>query len=396
MHHRFSIGVSRTVSFPQGLEGAAALLPRCLLDWLEIHGLPGWIPDSVFRKTLDFWAPRRVAVVRQSAALSGYQPGQARGWEDLVLSAPYHLGPFGFFSDLQADFFVVKQEPDPETYLWREKHRGDPNAAATWEFMENHIRNTEELAGVVSCGDVRWEDYDLVVCFDIPVPARLTHQTRKTLWAYFSIEAGGDLHNNSLWEPVSGYHMYLNHSFRRYRTRPRNRRHLVEFPFSFQSAAGWQALLDRLGCRDHPREGGVVDKFSWLQVPAPSRPELRLTRLSDDGVRWPTRQCVELLAARKFAIRTEPRKRWGNWSIEAVQAGCLFLGRAASVDMKGALLPGLEVENLGQAQRRMAALLEAPERLQRLRQLQAAMVEHLAFRRPLADLTERAGAFFSH
>jgi hypothetical protein len=65
------------------------------------------------------------------------------------------------------------------------------------------------------------------------------------------------------------------------------------------------------------------------------------------------------------------------------------------MDMKGALLPELEVKNLAEARRKMDELLETPQKLVVLQRLQAAMVEHLAFHRPLADLTRRAQGFFS-
>lgn len=381
--------------FPQNFERAAAILPRPLLDQLEIRGLPGFLPDKNFRAVKDFWAGRRVALVRQSACLSGYLPTSKCLWQKEVLTSRYHLGPFAFLSDLHADSFVVKQDPAPETGFWWEKHAGDPDPAASRKTMESWIAAQEEMEGVVACGDVRWDDYDLVVCLDIPIPTRLAHQTRKTLWAYYSVEAGGALHENSLLRPVPGYHLYLNHSFRRYRIRPRNRKHVLEFPFSFQSAAGWRELMGYVGIPTAPRSGAIVDKFSWLDVPENSSPELSFTRLGKEGERWPAAKCVETLAGRRFAIRTEPRKRWGNWSIEAVQAGCVFLGRAASMDMKGALLPELVVRDLREAQTRMNELLQEPEKLRTLQQLQAAMVEHLAFRRPLADLTRRAREFFS-
>lgn len=382
-------------SFPQNFERAVGVLPRPLLNQLEIRGLPAFIPDKAFRTIKDFWTERRVALVRQSACLSGYLPGSKRAWQEEVLTSKYHLGPFAFLSDLGAESFVVKQDSTPETWLWWEKHAGDPDPVASKKIMESWISTQEEMEGVVASGDVRWEDYDLVVCLDVPVSSRLTYRAKKTLWAYYSVEAGGALHENSLLRPVPGYHLYLNHSFRRYRIRPRNRKHVLEFPFSFQSAEGWGELIRSVGMHDSPRIGAMVDKFSWIDVPPSTGPETLLTRLGQEGEHWPAKKCVEMLANRRFAIRTEPRKRWGNWSIEAVQAGCVFLGRAASVDMKGALLPELEVKDLREAQTRMNELLQQPEKLRALQQLQAAMVEHLAFRRPLADLTRRAQKFFS-
>ena len=381
--------------FSQWWEKFGFFLPRSLLDHWETTCQPEPVAEAFWNDVRNFWSGRKVALVRQTSCLSGYSAGDYQGWAARVLSATYHLGPFAFLSDLGADFFVVRMEKDPETNLWWEKHAGDVDTKATRINMDSWIRSQEELPGVVNCRDIQWDKYDLVVCFDVPVPTRITKQTSRTLWAYYSVEAGGALHENSLRRPIPGYHLYLNHCFRRYRARPRNRKHVLEFPFTFQSAAGWKNLLHHVGKENAVRAGAVVDKFSWLNVPTEINRETSFTRLGEDGVYWPAKRCVELLATRRFAIRTEPRKRWGNWSVEAVQAGCLFLGWPASMDMKGALLPELEVKNLAEARRKMDELLETPRKLVALQRLQGAMVEHLAFRRPLADLTRRAQGFFS-
>jgi hypothetical protein len=103
---------------------------------------------------------------------------------------------------------------------------------------------------------------------------------------------------------------------------------------------------------------------------------------------------IQLMAASRFAIRTDSRTRWGNWALEAIQAGCLFMGRAESLAMPGVLLPDLIVQDLASAQKTMEALLKDPFRMQALAHAQSALAEHLAFRRPLMDLTNRAKQFF--
>jgi hypothetical protein len=80
--------------------------------------------------------------------------------------------------------------------------------------------------------------------------------------------------------------------------------------------------------------------------------------------------------------------------LEAIQAGCLFLGRADSLAMPGILLPDLIVPDLTTAQKTIEALLENPIQMEALTRTQAALAEHLAFRRPMMDLTIRAQQLF--
>jgi hypothetical protein len=63
--------------------------------------------------------------------------------------------------------------------------------------------------------------------------------------------------------------------------------------------------------------------------------------------------------------------------------------------MPGVLLPDLIVGDLASAHNKIEALLKDPLHMQSLAQTQSALAEHLAFRRPLMDLTACAKKFFA-
>jgi len=361
-------------------------LPRAFLDWAEIHAIPQVISEPVHQENLSFWKSRRVALVRQAAYRGAYLPGEKRNWTDVVLTANAHLGPFSFLAELNADYFVTRQTPDPETYLWKEKFARDPHSESAYRGIEAW-QEEQETMGVVDCDQIRWDDYDLVICLDIPIPTRIVSKSKKTIWAYYSVEAGGTLHKSSILKPVSGYHFYLNHCFRRYRARPKNRSHVLEFPFTFQSADSWQSLAQNTHPSTAERHGAVVDRASW-ETSVGDKPSY-MTPLSGDAPAY-----IQMMTLRQFAIWTNSKPRWGNWALEAVQAGCLFLGRADSLAMSGVLLPDLVVPDLASAHKKIEALLKNPLHMQSLAQTQAALAEHLAFRRPLMDLTARAKQLF--
>ena len=304
----------------------------------------------------------------------------------MILTAQAHLGPMSFLADLNADYFVVRQSPEPETYLWKEKFAGDPDPEVAFRKVEVW-QEKQEAMGIVDSDQIRWDDYDLVIALDIPIPTRIVAKSKKTMWAYYSVEAGGSLHKRSLVNPVQGYHLYLNHCFRRYRARPSNKNHVLEFPFTFQSAASWKHLAKETIGGDANRRGAVVDRASW-QFHAGEKPAF-MTPLSGDAAAY-----IRLMSSSQFSIRTDPKTRWGNWALEAIQAGSLFLGRADSLAMPGILLPDLVIEDLASAHKKIEGLLKDPLHMQSLVQTQAALAEHLAFRRPLMDLTARAKQFF--
>ena len=377
----------RLITLRQKWESLGMFLPRAFLDWAEIHAIPQVISEPVHQENLSFWKNGRVALVRQAAYRGAYLPGEKRNWTDVVLTANAHLGPFSFLAELNADYFVTRQTPDLETYLWKEKFARDPHSESAYRGIEAW-QEEQETMGVVDCDQIRWDDYDLVICLDIPIPTRIVSKSKKTIWAYYSVEAGGTLHKSSILKPVSGYHFYLNHCFRRYRARPCNKNHVLEFPFTFQSAASWKHLAKETACEDANRRGAVVDRASWQSHPDDKSGFM--THLSGDAAAY-----IRLMSSSQFSIRTDPKTRWGNWPLEAIQAGCLFLGRADSLAMPGVLLPELIVSDLPSAHKKIKALLKDPLHMQSLARTQAALAEHLAFRRPLMDLTACAKKFFA-
>ncbi len=308
------------------------------------------------------------------------------------MTATRHPGPISVLADLQADFYVVKQAPDPETFSWQGKHMGDPNPVKTFDDLESHCLAEEQNPGVVCCEDVAWDKYDFVFCIDVPVPTRIVRKTKRTLWAYLSIEAGGPLQKSSLKAPVSGYHLFLNHHFRRYRVRPSNRSHVLEFPFGFQSRNAWSLLMRHLRLQFKERTGVLTDLGSIPQIPMPLDPDIQI--MGSDGKRLNLGQMAELYASKKYSLRLDPRRRWGNWLVEVIQAGCLFLGRPDTLDNISPLLPGLAVHDYPEARKKINELEANPNLYTAYHALQSAITEHVAFRRPLADLTARAHRFF--
>ena len=142
---------------PQGWEGLLAVLPRKLLDEVEIRGLPGLFSDEEFAPVLNFWRNRRVAFVRQGACLNTYSAGNFASWQERVFTSKQHPGPISLLSELKADFIVVRQSEDSETFSWQGKHQGDPDPEKTFREMEAYRLAEEALPGVVSCEDVCWK-----------------------------------------------------------------------------------------------------------------------------------------------------------------------------------------------------------------------------------------------
>jgi len=293
-------------------------------------------------------------------------------------------------ADLGADYIVVHQEKDDECFRWRDKyvHCPDPTARFQARLAEMDAwLLTPAGRGVARCDDIPWNQYDLVVSMDLALPDRIVKKCPRTFWAYFSTEPGSPLQKESLRGLRSGYSVFLNHGFRKYRSRPWNQSHVLEFPYSFQSTGAWSALGRRIGVARGAREGILVEKGSWREPSFKS--SIKQTRLEGD-----MQEYLKQMFSHRYAIRTDPKSRWGNWAIEAIMAGNLFLGNPSALDHRSLFLPCTNCHELLTAVRR-AEKIEAESRWSILQSLQMELAEHLSFRRPLIELTKRAKDFFT-
>ncbi len=377
-------------SLPQSWEKIGRFLPRVWLDWAEIHAFPEPVSDAALGADLSFWKSRRVALVKQTAYHALYLQSHPTDWRKTVLSSPCHLGPFSFLAELRADYYFVRQASEPETFLWKEKQAYDPDPKSSFRKKMEEIRqleSTESGRRLPFVDDIPWAQYDLVVSIDISIPERIIRNCPRTLWSYYSIEAGGPLQKNSLVAPMASYQLFLNHGFRRYRARPRNRSHVLEFPIQFQSPDAWRKLrqaIEPVG----ERSCILVEKNSWANP-------LPLSRLPIDRPSGDAREYLTKMFTALACLHTARKTRWGNWAVEAVLSGSVFGGNASSLAQISALLPGLDCRTLSEGVAKANALAENPAAWEALQRLQTRVVDLVAFRRPLADLTRKAREFFS-
>jgi len=94
-------------------------------------------------------------------------------------------------------------------------------------------------------------------------------------------------------------------------------------------------------------------------------------------------------------LHTTPRPRWGNWAVESVLSGSVFLGNAGSLAQISPLLPGMDCRSLQKGVDLANRIIDDPPFFDSVQKLQSQVVEHVAFRRPLTDLTRKGLEFFA-
>ena len=132
----------------------------------------------------------------------------------------------------------------------------------------------------------------------------------------------------------------------------------------------------------------LIEKNSWADPLPVSR--IPLARPSGHALEY-----LHKMFSAFACLHTTPRSRWGNWGVESVLSGSIFLGNAGSLAQISPLLPGMDCRTLQKGVELANYLVEHPPLWNFLQQLQTRVVDHVSFRRPLTDLTRLARQFFN-
>ena len=142
----------------------------------------------------------KIALVKQEVYQDLYvcpvtekDPGQ------ILFSSMGRVGPIALMSDLNADFYIVKEESNKETRIYQ---KVIPHIAP---YL--HLLKTETLDKIpgqefkspgspypngkyaVSCYTIDWGQYDIVISINISLPTQLILKYPQTLFAYMIGEA---------------------------------------------------------------------------------------------------------------------------------------------------------------------------------------------------------------
>lgn len=224
-------------------------LPRRVLDLMETSD---WEVPIRHAGLMESWVKElrglKIAFVRQDVFLDLYCADPRLAGPELVRNSVQRTGPAGLLVDLQADYWILKEDPAPECSIWMEKIANDPNPQPE-AYRSQKDRppranfSTTFASHAVKADDVPWENYDLVVSIDISVPFRVISKTRRPLWAYLPGDPGVPTAKRSLREPPGNYNLSLSHGFRRYPVRPNLGPRTIEFPYTFLRQSTWKKVF---------------------------------------------------------------------------------------------------------------------------------------------------------
>lgn len=364
------------IRIPAAAEPLLGWLPRSCIRWSESHLWPASIPEGHPRLPPGF----RVAFVKQ--ALWPDHPVLPRGtpYPGMILSSKKKTGAMALFSEMNADLWIVDEDPAPECAIWKEASARDPEPEKTWrvrrdaaaEFPPDRMDQVDQ---------VDWGAYHLVVSSNLSVPTHVVKRFPGTVWAYWVEETGTPSYRRSWEAPLAGYDLFLNGLFRRFRVRPRPARHVIEMPFNFQCHHSYEPFR-----RSSFRRGILLEKQTGSRL---SRQQL--CSLEPWGpvrtVEGAPEKVIGSLLDSKYYLQFGGNTIWGNGMIEAAVAGCLAISEPRVMSNNSSLLlPGLSPKTWPEVIAVLNRLEADAGTFHALQNRQQRLAEWLSFTRPADDL----------
>lgn len=344
----------------------------------------------------------RIALVKQDVYQDLYVcPPAEQDALSVLLSSQVRVGPIGLIADLNADFYIVKEERDAETQFYRyviphitpylrmlKDHTLDK--LPTQEFMCPGSSHTHGEYSVC-CKDVDWGQYDIVISVNVSLPTRLIRLYPRTLFAYMIGEA-----NMATDHARFGYDVTLNQMARGKFNADMYADNEIDFPYTFLKGDTLQRLMERYETEvlkensSSKKEGIFMEINSTTERPVTSIPAHFLP-LAEKGYpillhRQQIAENLRTIFHSKYFLKMGGRPIRGNSVAEAISLGSLALMNREEVIHKELIIDECHVTNMDEAMALIAFLEQHPDEYERLRAKQQKILTELFFERPLLSL----------
>lgn len=269
-----------------------------------------------------------IALVKQEVYQDLYVCSEKeRDPTNILFSSMGRVGPIGLFTKLNADFYIVKEEDTKECQTYKKVL---PHMAECLQMLKTTTLNklpgqSFKIPGSdksngdysVSCRDVDWGRYDIVISVNVSLPTQLVRRYPSTLFCYMIGEA-----NLATKRVKFGYDVCLNQEARgKTATAPG----VVDFPYTFVGTDCLETIIRRHVGRASERRGIYAEINSSDERPVVSAPpsfsglkglghtiNLHKQLISDN--------LVEIYNS-KYFLKLGGRKLRGNSIIEAISLG---------------------------------------------------------------------------
>ena len=312
---------------------------------------------------------------------------------EILLSSMGRVGPIGLMAELDCDFFIVKEESEKETQIYK---KITPNLRSkdlqllktvTLEKLPNQAFKKPGSPFpngkfAVNGNDIDWSLYDVVISINISISNKIVKRHPKTLFCYMIGEA-----NMATQKALFGYDITFNQQARGLSDFTKG---VIDFPYTFVKGNTLEKLISQ---KYLPKDkaGIYVEVNSCVERPVEKIPEA--FREIAQKVNQPVRLHKQLIEENlveifrsKFFVKYGGRMIRGNSAVEAISLGTLVLMKTDDVIHKEILPEGLQFENKSELVEILQRLDRDDQEYKRLLAIQRGLVTKYFYRIPLDNV----------
>jgi len=336
----------------------------------------------------------KIALVKQEIYQDLYVcPKEEKDPAKILFASQMRVGPIGLFSELHADYYIVKEEYAEETQIYR---KVIPHIADDLQLLKTTTANnipgrsfiqpgSESANGdfAVNCHDVDWGTYDIVISINISLPTNVVRKYPGTLFAYMIGEA-----NMGTQKPLWGYDITLNQMARGRVTNTLGGS--VDFPYTFLTGNSLETIMRKTLGRPSHKRGVFMEINSTEERPVTKVPP-HFKILEENGIpvnlhKQKIKDNLTVLYDSKYHLKMGGRLIRGNAIAEAASLGVLSLADKKAVIHSELIFDEVHVRNMPEALERIQELDKNEKLYEALLQKQRKIVTALFFDRPLKSL----------
>lgn len=336
----------------------------------------------------------KIALVKQEVYQDLYVcPVTEKDPAEILFSSMGRVGPIALMAELNADFYIVKEEMDMETQIYK---KVIPHIAKYLYLLKTET--LDKIPGqefkqpgspypngkfAVDCHDIDWGQYDIVISINVSLPTTVVRHYPNTLFAYMIGEANmatGSVH--------FGYDATLNQMARGIIAKQCG---IVDFPYTFVGSDTLERIMRQHLGRASKKKGIFMEINSTTERPVTKAPAhfqplidagyeiiLHKQKISDN--------LISIYDA-KYFVKMGGRTIRGNSVAEAVSLGALAIMDRDEVIHKELIIDECHVKTMEEMVNLINRLEKSNSLYQDLLDKQRAALQHYFFNCPLKSLT---------
>ena len=336
----------------------------------------------------------KIALIKQEIYQDLYVcPSDEKNVANILFSSQGRVGPIGLMAELGADFYIIKEEYNRETQIYK---KVIPHIAKHLHLLKT--QTLDKIPGqefkqpgsthangefAINCNQIDWGTYDIVISINITLPTYLVAQYPNTLFCYMIGEA-----NMASSSAHFGYDLSLNQMARGIVSNKLGS--AIDFPYTFLKGNTLQSLMKQVLNRPSLNKGIFMEINSTTERPVTKAPK-HFQPLLDIGQTINLHQQniknnLQSIYDSKYFVKWGGRTIRGNSVAEAISLGTLAIMNRDEVIHKELIIDECNVKSMQDIVTLILDLEQDKNKYEMLLEKQQKVLTHYFFDCPLESL----------